>query len=81
MASKMQTHLFSYRYDDREWEVEIKARNADEAKARLARLAFAKYDGILVATVPASLGPVALLATWIRNAATTLLPRFGSRGH
>ena len=47
----IQTHLFSYRFDGKLWELEIKARNAEEAKARLARLAFAKYNGVLVATV------------------------------
>ncbi len=69
----MQTHLFSYRFDGKHWELEIRARNADEAKARLSQLAFAKYDGVLVATIPAALGPFALLATWIRNAAARML--------
>lgn len=70
----MQTHLFSYRFDGRWWELEIKAANADEAKAKLSQLAFAKYDGILIATIPASLGPLARVAIWIRNAALRSLP-------
>lgn len=78
MTADTQTHLFSYRFDGRDWELEIKARNADEARARLAQLAFAKYDGILVATIPASLGPCALMAAWIRNAAVAFLARFAA---
>lgn len=77
----MQTHLFSYRHDDAEWVLEIKANDEADAKARLKRLAWASYDGVLVAKVPATLGPAAVLATWIRNAAVTLLTRFGSGGH
>jgi hypothetical protein len=69
----MQTHLFSYRYDGKLWELEIKANSAEEAKARLSQLAFAKYDGTLIATIPASLGPLAILATWVRNAATVVI--------
>jgi hypothetical protein len=72
----MQTHLFSYRFDGKLWELEIKANSADEAKARLSQLAFAKYDGTLVATIPASLGAAAIVAIWIRNAAAKLIRRF-----
>lgn len=81
MVTDTQTHLFSYRFEDRDWELEIKARNAEEARARLARLAFAKYDGILVATIPAAFGPISLLAVWFRNAAVKLLTRFGAGRH
>jgi len=80
-ADRMQTHLFSYRFEDKVWELEITARNAAEAKARLSQLAFAKYDGVLVATIPASLGPLAQVSAWVRNAAATILPRFGSGRH
>lgn len=72
----MQTHLFSYRHDGSEWMLEIKATDEADAKARLARLAFASYDGVLVANIPAALGPLAIAAIWIRNAAVSLLPRF-----
>jgi hypothetical protein len=75
----MQTHLFSYKHDGAEWLLEIKANDEMDAKARLSRLAFASYDGVLVAKVPAVLGPPAIMATWIRNVATMLLPRFGNR--
>lgn len=73
----MQTHLFSYRHDGAEWVLEIKANNEMDAKVRLGRLTFASYDGVLVTKVPATLGPVAALATWIRNVATHIVERFG----
>lgn len=75
-VATMQTHLFSYRYEGSEWILEIKAADEADAKARLGRLAFASYDGVLVAKIPAAIGPLAIAATWIRNAATSLLPRF-----
>jgi len=80
-TSSMQTHLFSYRHDGAEWVLEIKAYDEQDARARLSRLAFASYDGVLVAKMPVALGPVALLATWLRNAAVALLPRFARREH
>jgi hypothetical protein len=75
----MQTHLFSYRHEGSEWLLEIEASSEADAKARLARLAFASYDGVLVTKVPAVFGPPAIAATWIRNAASSLMGRFGFR--
>jgi len=65
----MQTHLFSYRHDGKHWELEIKARDAEDARARIKALAFAQYDGTLVTKIPATLGPLAKLVVWLRNAA------------
>ncbi|MDX2264338.1 MAG: hypothetical protein NW215_05150 [Hyphomicrobiales bacterium] len=48
----MQTHLFSYNFDGKRWALEIKASDAEEARARLGRIAFATYDGVLVAEIP-----------------------------
>lgn len=73
----MQTHLFTYRHDGAEWLLEIKANSETDAKARLARLAYASYDGVLVAKIPAALGPLAPLMTWLRNVGVALMPRFG----
>jgi hypothetical protein len=78
---KMQTHLFSYRHDGAEWLLEIKANDKKDAMDRLSRLAFASYDGVLVAKVPAALGPPAVAATWIRNAAAKLVARFATNRH
>lgn len=46
------THLFSYHFADAKWSLEIKAKNADEARERLKALAWATYDGELIASVP-----------------------------
>ena len=66
------TFLVRYRYDGADWAVRLPARDIDDAKARLSRLAYATIDGEHVMTIPASLGPLALFATAIRNAAYSL---------
>lgn len=60
-------HLFSYRFEGREYTIDIPARDAAEAKERLKALAWAKYDGILVARIPAGLGFLARLTVAVRN--------------
>lgn len=62
------THLFSYRHDGAEWTLEIKARDARDAQERIKALPFARYDGELIAKVPANLGPLMKAAVWLRNA-------------
>jgi len=62
------THLFSYRFAGAEWTLEIKARDAQEAKERLKALPFARYDGRLIAKFPTSLGPFMKMTVWLRNA-------------
>lgn len=73
----MQTHLFRYRYDNAEWVLEIPASSAQEAKERLARIPYATYDGVLIAKLPATLGPLGMLAVWVRNACAFAISRFG----
>lgn len=65
--TKYATHLFSYRFDDREYTVDIVAKDAAEAKERLKALAWAKYDGELIARVPSEVGPFARIAIAVRN--------------
>ena len=67
MAS-VTTHLFSYRYAGREWSLELPGESATDAKERLRAMALAKYDGELVANVPAFASPLAKVVVWIRNA-------------
>lgn len=69
----MRTFLVRYNYAGAEYGLEILAKDADEARARIARLSYAKLDGELVATVPAVLGPVATVAAAIRNGIARLL--------
>jgi hypothetical protein len=69
----MQTHLFSYRHEGKLWELEIQARDADDARRRIGQLAYATYDGVLVTKVPLALGPLAIFTAWMRNATRTLV--------
>jgi hypothetical protein len=61
------THLFSYRFNDREFTVDIVARDEAEAKERLKALAWAKYDGVLVARIPRQLGLITRITVFLRN--------------
>ena len=73
MNEMLSTFLLRYNYDGSEWALSMPARDFEDAKARLARLPFAKIDGELVATVPHFAGPfMAMLALW-RNVAKRLL--------
>jgi len=70
----MQTHVFSYRHDGRHWELTIKATDADDARARIGKLAYATYDGVQLARVPVILAPIGLLSVWVRNTVSRFLP-------
>lgn len=63
----MKTYLFSYRHDGAEWGFQIIAESPSDAKARVARLQWATYEGELMATVPASLGWFARALVFIKN--------------
>ena len=49
----IKTHLFTYNYEGAEYCLEIPANSLQEAKDRLSRMTFAKYDGELVSKIPA----------------------------
>lgn len=65
------THLFSYRFGNARWTLEIKAKNANEAQERLKALAWATYDGELVANIPVAPRRVFRLFDWLRRIAPT----------
>jgi hypothetical protein len=46
------TYLFSYSHEGKRWDFEVKATSLDDAKQRLNKIAFAHYDGVLVASIP-----------------------------
>lgn len=64
------THLFSYRFADARWTLDIKAKSADEARERLKALAWATYDGELIASVPAAPRSAVRLFDWLRGLRT-----------
>jgi hypothetical protein len=62
-----ETHLFTYRHDGAEWVLAIKATDADDARARIGKLAYATYDGVAIAQMPVALAPIGVLSVWTRN--------------
>ena len=48
----MKRYLFSYNYDGERWGFEIHARDPEDARARVARMAWASYDGELYMSFP-----------------------------
>lgn len=53
---KFKTYLFSYTHNNSEWGFEIQAENEADAKLRVSKMMYAKYDGELAMKVPAQLG-------------------------
>ena len=76
MKEQYSTHLFTYRHDGGEWVLAIKATDANDARARIGKLAYASYDGVAVSEMPAVLAPFGILSVWARNTAIVLLKRF-----
>jgi len=56
MDTEYRTYLFSYYHEGSCWAFEIKARDADDAHARLTRLPYASFDGELIMSVPVPSG-------------------------
>lgn len=61
------TYLFSYHHDGSRWNLEIPAKDAEDAKRRLAKLPFAQFDGELVARLPAQVTFFGWLLVTLRN--------------
>ena len=73
MASPFKTYLFSYNHDGARWAFDIQAKDAADARRRLASIAFAKYDGELVASIPVPGGGI--LASLRRALESVLNPK------
>lgn len=46
------TFLFTYNFDGAKWELPIKAKTPEEARARLNNALYAEYSGELMASLP-----------------------------
>jgi hypothetical protein len=46
------TYLFTYNFDGASWQLPIKAKTPEEARARLSTAIYAEYTGELVASIP-----------------------------
>jgi hypothetical protein len=51
-SNSYKTYLFTYTFDGAKWQLPIKAKTPEEAKARLSRVLYAEYSGELVASIP-----------------------------
>ena len=67
MSNDFKRYLVSYRYDGAEWNIELPASSAEDARQRLGQIMFARVDGEIVAQIPAAFGPIAALAAWAGN--------------
>ncbi|GKS65309.1 hypothetical protein YTPLAS72_26130 [Nitrospira sp.] len=56
------TFLFTYNFDGAKWELPIKAKTPEEARARLNHALYAEYTGELMASIPVS--PSGILGTF-----------------
>ena len=71
---QLHTHLFAYHHGGACWGFEIQAEDPQDAKDRLAKLAYAEYQGEVYARLPASGGPLWKLLVAARNLAGALFP-------
>ena len=76
MKVEYQTYLFNYNHAGASWGLEIKAQNPEDAKQRLARLAYASYQGEVVAKVPAFAATPAQAVVSVRNFCHRILELF-----
>jgi hypothetical protein len=79
METQYEKHMFTYRHDGAEWSITLQATNADDARARIGKLAYASYDGVVVSEMPALLAPIGILSVWARNTAKYIFSRFTIR--
>lgn len=70
--TEFKTYLVSYRHDGGEWNIELPATSLEDAQRRLGQLHFGRVDGEIIATIPNSIGFLAMLAARVRNAVSAL---------
>ncbi len=76
MERRYETHMFTYRHDGAEWTLVLQATDADDARVRIGKLAYATYDGVVQSQLPAAIAPIGIVSVWAQNLAALLLPRF-----
>ncbi|MBE9559799.1 MAG: hypothetical protein IMF15_03370 [Proteobacteria bacterium] len=76
---KFKTYLFSYTHDNAEWGFEIQAENEDDAKLRVSKLMYAKYDGELAMKIPSQLGIFPRLIIMLLNSPSALMRLLSAR--
>lgn len=64
----MKSFLVNYQHGGQRYALEIHATDPADAKARLGSLLYGQVLGEVEGKVPASIGPLARLFCWLRNA-------------
>jgi hypothetical protein len=75
MDARYETHVFSYRHAGTEWQLKIDATDADDARERIGKLAWATYDGVALSEQPIVFAPLGIASVWVRNFVTRLIKR------
>ena len=76
---KFKTYLLSYTHDNAEWGFEIQAENEDDAKLRVSKLMYAKYDGELAMKIPSQLDTFPRLIIMLLNSPSALMRLLSAR--
>lgn len=63
----MKPFVVTYRHEGQPYGLELHARDADDARARLRSLSFGTVEGELIGTLPAQLSFIGIVACAIRN--------------
>jgi hypothetical protein len=67
MENDFRTYLFRYSHAGANWGLEIKAASPEDAEQRIRRLAFATYQGEIIAKVPVIASTPARVVVTARN--------------
>lgn len=70
---KFKTYLFSYTHDSAEWGFEIQAEDEEDAKLRVSKMMYARYDGELALKIPALPGVFPRLLLMLLNSPGALM--------
>jgi hypothetical protein len=76
---KFKTYLFSYTHDNAKWGFEIQAENEEDARLRVSKLMYAKYDGELAMKTPSQLGALPRLIIMLLNSPGAIIRLLSTR--
>jgi len=68
MTPEFELYAFEYRHEGATWTIEIPAKSAADAQARVNKMPHAKLLGTVVARIPAGGGWLVRFTCWFRNA-------------
>jgi hypothetical protein len=76
---KFKTYLFSYTHDNAEWGFEIQAEDEEDARLRVSKLMYAKYDGELAMKTPSQPGALPRLIIMLLNSPGAIIRLLSTR--